>query len=146
MASEQNPCNMKPGTCASCKKETDINTGYLCKPCAAERWKEYRKEKPFKSIWRNKRNHCQRQNIPFNLTEEYLEEIKEEFCPCFGFPLNYDGGKIRHDTASLDRIDPDGGYVKGNVQWVSTLYNQMKSNASVEELLTFARFIISTHQ
>lgn len=31
-------------------------------------------------------------------------------------------------TASLDRIDSDKGYVRGNIQWVHKSINQMKSN------------------
>jgi hypothetical protein len=43
-------------------------------------------------------------------------------------------GKFSHSSYSLDRIDSDKGYVKGNVQVISYRANMLKSNASIEEL------------
>ena len=47
----------------------------------------------------------------------------------------------RKYSPSLDRIDPNKGYVKGNVQVISRLANIMKSNASPEELRAFANWV-----
>jgi len=49
------------------------------------------------------------------------------------------GGK--NDSPTLDRIDPNKGYVKGNIQVLSHLANMMKSNATAEELHLFADWI-----
>jgi len=55
-------------------------------------------------------------------------------------------GQGRKDTAySIDRIVPTLGYIKGNIQIISELANRMKSNASVEQLLTFAQGILKLH-
>jgi hypothetical protein len=43
----------------------------------------------------------------------------------------------------LDKIIPELGYVKGNVRIISTLANTMKSNATKDQLLTFAKNIES---
>ena len=36
------------------------------------------------------------------------------------------------NSPSVDRIDPDKGYVKGNVRWVTFLCNTLKSNRNKE--------------
>lgn len=45
-------------------------------------------------------------------------------------------------AASLDRIIPELGYVKGNIEVISRKANLMKNDASTEELLEFAYTIL----
>lgn len=47
----------------------------------------------------------------------------------------------RITTASLDRIDSEKGYVKGNVQFVSMAINFMKNNMSHDETLQLVQLI-----
>ena len=73
-----------------------------------------------------------------NITVEYLYELwhkQEGKCAFTGMPLVLYDDKV-HDyitQASLDRIDSNKGYVKGNVQFVSTCLNFAKSNMSDEQ-------------
>lgn len=64
-----------------------------------------------------------------------------EFCPILGMPLVYGRGNSGPDSATLDRIDPNKGYVRGNVQVISRRANMMKSDASPAELLKFAAWV-----
>ena len=41
-------------------------------------------------------------------------------------------------SAHLDRLDPNKGYVIGNVSWISGRANRIKYNATVEELRAIA--------
>ena len=44
-------------------------------------------------------------------------------------------------SPTLDRIDPSKGYIKGNVEFVSSLANKMMSNASGKDLVRFSKWI-----
>jgi hypothetical protein len=56
-------------------------------------------------------------------------------------PAN-EGGRAE-DTPALDRVDPKLGYIKGNVRFISTLANMMKSSATRIQLETFCNNIFN---
>lgn len=62
-------------------------------------------------------------------------------CPVFGFSFSRDE---RRRAYSLDRIIPEKGYVKGNVQVISQLANAMKWDSTPEERLAFAKWILAS--
>ena len=45
--------------------------------------------------------------------------------------------------ASLDRIDSSKGYIKGNIQFISTPINYMKSTMTDSEVKSFLKLISS---
>lgn len=65
-----------------------------------------------------------------------------DFCPVLGLPLYRNTGGLAQgpNSPSLDRIDPALGYVKGNVNVISSKANAIKSNATPEELLRVAAY------
>jgi hypothetical protein len=91
------------------------------------------------------RQRASEKNLPFDLDLEYLLQIWVTKCPVFGIDLDWSksNGVVRHNTPSLDKIIPELGYVKGNVQWLSQKANTMKSNATQEELVQFANWILN---
>jgi len=87
-----------------------------------------------------KRNHAKQRGIEFDLTVSDLYPLPE-VCPALGIPLSYDNGRGDTDNSmSIDRIDPSGGYTRGNIVLVSQRANRIKNNASVDELMKIAAF------
>lgn len=90
------------------------------------------------------RKRAKKNNIPFNLTEDYLKSIypSDMICPVLGFEMSV--GKDENgwmDTSpSLDRIVPEKGYVQGNVVVISMRANAIKRDATPEELRKIADF------
>lgn len=107
--------------------------------------REYRLDHPEKRLLWAARKRSKEQNIPFNLEE--CDIIIPTHCPYLGIELitNAKRGESRSNVYSLDKIDPTLGYTKGNVEVISHLANTMKSNATKEQLLEFAKTIIKRH-
>ena len=85
-----------------------------------------------------------KQNVPFNLTREYLESIKTERCPVFNTIFEWERsgkGNKTGESPTLDRIIPELGYVEGNVVWISDFANRIKSNATEVELYAVADWL-----
>lgn len=75
-----------------------------------------------------------------DLAEQW--EKQNGICPYSGFKLILpENGNVKNidffHRASLDRIDSSKGYVKGNIQFVSTPINLMKQSRSDEEIKNF---------
>jgi len=60
-------------------------------------------------------------------------------CPLLNIPLFQGIDNVCPNSPTLDRIDSNKGYVKGNVWVISYKANTIKSNATVEELEQIAR-------
>lgn len=90
------------------------------------------------------RQRALKNGIPFDLVADEVEWPTH--CPVFGVELNYAAGfPVPDNGVSIDRIIPEKGYVKGNVQVISWLANRMKSNASRTQMLDFAKYVIETY-
>jgi hypothetical protein len=95
--------------------------------CAQKRWKDF--------------------DLTLNDLKEQWE-LQKGICVYSKFNLELPKGtkKIHYSIrASLDRIDSSKGYVKGNIQFVSTLINLMKSNISHCETLDFINKLVKNY-
>lgn len=88
------------------------------------------------------RNNAKKNKRDFSLVLDDIPEIPI-FCPVFPWiriEVNYDGrskGK-RQNVPSLDRINNNLGYVKGNVRVISVRANKLKSNGVLREFKALA--------
>jgi hypothetical protein len=84
---------------------------------------------------------AKKKGLDFNLEEEDI--IIPAKCPVLGEPLKVNiGGKCNSpNSPTLDRIDNNKGYVKGNVQIISWRANKIKADASLEELLKIVAYM-----
>lgn len=114
-----------------------------CRKCSRLATAKSKQKNPTLSIFQNKRAGAKARNIEFSLG--FSDVHFPEYCPALGFKLNYERCVVGRtsasfDSPSFDRIDPTKGYVKGNVIVVSNLANQIKTNATVDQLKKVAAF------
>lgn len=115
----------------------------------SEYQRKYRASDPKMSLYRAAKQRAKAQKLPFDI--EFSDLVFPERCPILGVVLRSYAGTAekqpggRADSFSLDRIVPELGYVKGNVQIVSQKANAMKNNATAEELKKFAEWVYYTH-
>lgn len=81
---------------------------------------------------------AERLGLPFDLTEEDIEIPLR--CPVLGLPLAISDGRPSANSPSLDRIYPERGYVRGNVLVVSMRANELKRDATIQELMLLVAF------
>ena len=116
------------GDCKQCKKKV-VDKWVAQNPIAVQT----------ASMTRKARKRAKDKKIPFDLDCDYIRSIVTSHCPIFGTLLEWsalrDNGNIPlPNSPSLDRIVPERGYVKGNVWIISHRANQIKNNASHDEL------------
>ena len=98
---------------------------------------------PRASLIDSARKRAKDNNIPFNIISEDIILNKE--CPILKIPISYSNNVTSKNSGSLDRIIPEVGYVRGNIQVISMLANTMKSNATKDELLTFSNSMLEIY-
>lgn len=81
------------------------------------------------------------------LTIEDLAELCAPMvCSVTGVPLRWTDIDWDPWRPSVDRIDPDKGYLKGNVRLVCAMYNIARRRWSDEEVLYMAQSLVSKAQ
>lgn len=95
---------------------------------------------------RSAKHRAKKQGIPFDLEKSDL--VIPELCPVLGIPLVCNAGKggAGQNSPSLDKIIPELGYIKGNIQIISNLANTMKHDATPEQLVLFAEWVLKTYK
>lgn len=99
----------------------------------AELFDEYVRLKMYSTVAVIK-NKCQSTDTPCNIEVDDLAPFPLT-CPVLGIDIDYfkKGKGGSNHSPSIDRMDPDKGYVKGNVRIISQKANRLKQDASVEE-------------
>lgn len=95
---------------------------------AKERAKTNRNSNPLKFMLKDAKRRAKAKGIRFNLTEDDL--TIPDLCPLLGKPLE----RFTAYAPSIDRIDSTKGYTKDNVWVISKRANQIKNDATIEEL------------
>lgn len=112
----------------------------VCKECK----RKESLEKVEYNLWARAKARSIKNNIPFNIDIEDI--VVPALCPILGIEIRVNKNSIGKNSIALDKIIPELGYTKGNVQVISMLANSMKSNANKNELLAFANWILTAFQ
>ena len=131
---------------------------YKCKECSAkefssyketnnylerlERTKQKRKDtkevNPIKvwahTVFHGAKARSKKLNLEFDITKEWIIQNAPTHCPLLGIELNFASDRSSWDSASIDRIDSNIGYIKSNCKIISFKANRIKSNATADEL------------
>lgn len=154
-------------TCTKCKQEKDENEfynnrtmprgkTYWCKVCsnyqsnivgketkarwAAKTHQKVRRTQTEKYLWKMAKSRAKDRNLEFTITPEDI--IIPSHCPYLGVPFSFED---RDRAPSLDRIDSSLGYIKDNIQVISWRANVLKSDATIDQMIKFARGILEVH-
>ena len=96
------------------------------------------------------RERAHKHNIPFDITKEYLMDLwieQKGLCAISKIPMTHVHHSGRVSTnVSIDQINPNQGYTKGNVQLVCMAVNQMKSDLTMNELLMYCKAIVNARK
>ena len=105
----------------------------------------------FSEALRKAKSRSEKRQVPFNIDKEYLINLFDDQngkCYYSGIQLNIVKNKtgVINDPMkmTLDCIDPDSGYVKGNVVWCAYCVNVFKQKMSVDEMVQICSGIVKT--
>jgi hypothetical protein len=113
----------------------------LCNFCNSKRVKS---NKPDWRMHQRAKQRAKKFGREFSLEVEDIQIPSH--CPILGIPLEISSGKPggKFNSPALDRIDNNKGYTKSNTQTISQRANAMKADASKEELIKFAKWVLET--
>lgn len=97
------------------------------------------KENPALYLYWSAKSRAKVKGIAFVLDIDDI--VIPEFCPVLGLKLSVGKGSFRPENASLDRFDNSLGYTKENIRVISFRANQIKNNATPEELEAVSRYV-----
>lgn len=127
------------------QKKEKRNSSEENKQLCNRRTKNWLRNHPEYKLWKQARDSSKQRELEFTITQEDI--IIPTHCPYLGIELtNFIDGGRQDSNISLDRIDNTKGYIKDNIQVISSKANFMKRNASIQELVTFARGVLKTHE
>ena len=80
-----------------------------------------------------------KRGLPFDLTSNFINSITPTHCPVFGTEFKFIYNKqICSESATLDRLRPDKGYVQDNVAVISMKANTIKNAYNSDDVYAVA--------
>lgn len=120
---------------ARCKK-TKCGVINWCKACNTGYALAKRNVDWFKYKISSTRSEARKKNVPFTLTQTFLEGLWERQngkCVLTGIEMTQEIGKGARNKASLDQIIPGLGYTEDNVQLLTDWANRAKLDMTIQE-------------
>lgn len=111
-----------------------------CKTCYASYAKELNRRDVGKRLLQAAKSRALKAGIDFDLTVEDITPLPTH-CPVFGIELKRSSVDDRDASYTIDRLDNDRGYVRGNWAVISWLANRLKSDGTVEQHARIAQWM-----
>lgn len=93
---------------------------------------------PFKQIFQNCKKNAKKKELEFGLDLLFLKKLwEDQNGQCAYTKKQMTFGKHLPTDMSLDRIDSEKGYIKGNVEWVCLFVNYGKNGFTKEQIVEF---------
>lgn len=101
-----------------------------------------KKQKCYVNLYSGAKRRAEEKGGEFNLTLDYIKQIfpADWKCPALQIEMCPGDGASTNYSPTVDRIDPNGDYVIGNVQIISRMANNIKSNGTAEQIAKVAAF------
>lgn len=91
-------------------------------------------------LWQRAKQRAIKYDLEFNIEESDIHV--PSICPILEVPIEWGKKGDYEYSPSLDRIDNEKGYIKGNIMVISKRANTMKNSATLQELRTFCKNIL----
>ena len=146
--------------CASVKAKKNWADGvrqtFRDRAATIKKWNDSNKAKQAKEKWKGRnpkrawavyatgaaKVRAALKGVDFDITSGYVESITPDVCPIFKESFLFVGNKtMRPFSASLDRLDPNRGYVKGNVVVISVKANSIKNAYGSKDIAAVATWL-----
>ena len=114
----------------------------VCQEGKRRRWLNRTDDQRRKSVLYGAAYRAKQQGVPFSITHQDIDDIwpKDNCCPALGSPLVWAAKNFTPNSPSLDKINPQLGYVVGNIAIVSYLANSIMQNALPSEVTKVAQW------
>ena len=104
------------------------------------------------AYWNRVKIGAKNRNHEFDITIQHIWELYiKQNRKCFlsgldiGFIDIWDSKLLHNQTASLDRIDNDKGYIIGNVQWLHKDINRLKHTFTQSDFIKYCKLVARSH-
>lgn len=128
-------------TCKLAKPLNQYNKGQnICRTCTKKAWRLWRSEPEnvVRTLVNGARSRAKKGGFDFDLNFKDLP--LPDVCPVLGIP--FDSTNVTTpNSPSIDRLDPNKGYVKGNCVIISHMANRIKSNATPNQIRAVADWV-----
>lgn len=105
-------------------------------------WQKARRRAfPLTRILQEAKVRAAKRGLEFTISAEDLS--MPDVCPVLGLPIGMGFGARSDNSASIDRIDSQKGYVPGNVRVISWRANRLKNDATLDELRAIVAYMES---
>lgn len=138
---ETNEFRKHKNVCKECERKTSLKYYYKRKSedpkflenCYKKDWEKRRTTDGCKyALYNRAKIRAKKRGLEFSICQNDIVIPKN--CPILGIELKVSDEKMSDSSPSLDRINSNMGYVKGNIQVISAKANTIKNNATLEEV------------